>query len=254
VQGISSAKDTHIALTDTNEVPLNSRLVFSVKAITPESFSPDEKIEVATEDGAFHTTLSVSDGTMTLQDSKIALATVDLAKNFGPSAFGQLRFRPIGANGAFGDWQPLASLVRLPVLEALQCPRNTTQQCSLSGTNLFLLNAVASDPQFTQGMQVPDGFAGNVLQVPHPAGASLYVKLRDDPSAVNTVILPPKIEPQTAQIAPPPAAAPPPQASPQPVAPAPQPPAATPPTTGPSTDDAPPATATAPAQTAQPHN
>jgi hypothetical protein len=249
VQGVSSAKDTHISLTDTNEVPLNSRIVFSIKAITPENFSADQKIEVATEDGAFHTLLSLADGTLTLQDSKIALATVDLAKNFGPSAFGQLRFRPIGAKGATGDWQPLASLVRLPVLETLQCPRNTTQQCSLSGTNLFLLNAVASDPQFTQGMQVPDGFAGNVLQVPHPAGASLYVKLRDDPSAVNTVILPPKIEPQTAQMATPPPAAPQQQTSPQPAAaPAPQPPAATPQTSTPP-DDAPPTTAPA-----QPHN
>lgn len=214
VQGVVSAKDTHISLTDTDEVPLNSKIVFSVKAITPETFSPDEKIEVATEDGAFHTTLSVADGTMTLQDAKIALATVDLAKNFGPSAFGPLQFRPIDGKGTTGDWQPLANLVRLPVLQTLQCPRSVSQPCSLTGTNLFLLNAVASDPQFTQGMQVPDGFAGNVLQVPHPTGASLYVKLRDDPSAVNTAILPPKIEPQTAQAAlpPPPQQAPPPSA------------------------------------------
>jgi hypothetical protein len=253
VQGISTAKDTHIALTDTNEVPLNSKIVFSVKTITPENFSPDEKIEVATEDGAFHTVLSVADGTLTLQDTKIALGTVDLAKNFGPSAFGPLKLRPIGVNGATGDWQPLASLVRLPVLETLQCPRNTTQQCSLSGTNLFLLNAVASDPQFAQGMQVPDGFAGNVLQVPHPAGASLYVKLRDDPSAVNTVILPPKIEPQTAQITPPPATAPAPQPSAQPVTPEPQPPASAPQTATPPANAQPQPTTT-PAQTAQPHN
>jgi hypothetical protein len=244
VQGAGSPKDTHISLTDTSEVPLNSKIVFSIKAITPENFSTDEKIEVATEDGAFHTTLSVADGTMTLQDAKTALGTVDLAKTFGPSAFGPLRFRPVNAKGVTGDWQPLANLVRLPVLETLQCPRNSSQPCSLTGSNLFLLNAVASDPQFTQGMQVPDGFAGNVLQVPHPAGASLYVKLRDDPSAVSTIILPPKIEPQTAQAVPPPTVATPPPAAPTHTqapaasspAPAPTAPAQAPPTTAPAQD------------------
>jgi hypothetical protein len=198
IQGSDATKDTHIALSDTNEVPLNSKIVFSIKAVTPENFTPDQKIEVATADGSFHTVLSVADGSMTLQDAKTALATLDLAKSFGPSAFGPLRFRPVGPKDVTGDWQPLANLVRLPVLDGLQCARNAALPCTLTGTNLFLLDAVASDPQFAQGMQVPDGFAGNALQVPHPVGVSLYVKLRDDPSAVNTVVLPPKQLPQQA--------------------------------------------------------
>ena len=200
VQVSDPGKDTHIALSDTNEVPLNSRLVFSIKAVTPETFTPDLKIEVATADGAFHTTLSLADGSLTLQDAKTALATVDPAKNFGPSAFGPLRFRPVGAKEVAGDWQPLANLVRLPVLDGLQCTKNSAP-CTLTGTNLFLLDAVASDPGFSQGMQVPDGFAGNALQVPHPVGGSLYVKLRDDPSAVNTVVIPHKPLPQQASTA-----------------------------------------------------
>jgi len=226
VQPSDDIKDTHIALTDTNEVPLNSRIVFSIKAVTPETFTPDQKIEVATADGSFHTTLSVADGGLTLQDAKTALATVDLAKSFGPSAFGPLRFRPVGPKDIAGDWQPLANLVRLPVLEGLQCARNAAQPCTLTGTNLFLLDAVASDPNFNQGMQVPDGFAGNALQVPHPVGGSLYVKLRDDPSAVNTVVLPPKPLPQQALSAPAqqhavemPVSAQPPAGQPQPTAP-----------------------------------
>jgi hypothetical protein len=201
VQASDDAPDTHIALTDTNEVPLKSKLVFSVKAVTPATFSTDQKIEVATADGSFHTTLGVADGSLTLQDATTALATVDLAKSFGPSAFGPLRFRPIGAKQAEGDWQPLANLVRLPILETLQCARSTTQPCTLTGTNLFLLDAVASDPAFDQSMQVPDGFAGNTLQVPHPVNGSLYIKLRDDPSAVNTVVLPAKPLPQQASSA-----------------------------------------------------
>lgn len=210
VQPSDELQNTHITLTDTNEVPLNSKLVFSIKAVTPESFSPDEKIEVATVDGSFHTILSVADGSMTLQDSKTALVTVDLAKSFGASAFGPLQFRPVTAKDTTGDWQPLASLVRLPVLETLQCARSTSQPCTLTGTNLFLLDAVATDSSFSQEMQVPDGFAGNTLQVPHPASGSLYVKLRDDPAAVNAVTLPATHLPQQASshVAPPPVSEP----------------------------------------------
>lgn len=190
VQPADSVKATHIQLTDTDIVPLDSKLAFSVKAVTPANFSPDEKIEVATEDGSFHTTLSMGDGSITLQDAKTAVVSLDPAKSFGASAFGPLRFRPVSGNGTTGDWQPLATLVRLPMLEALQCTGGQSQTCTLKGSNLFLLQAVASDSQFNQGMQVPDGFAGNALQVPHPVNGTLYVKLRDDPNAVSTAVLP----------------------------------------------------------------
>jgi hypothetical protein len=39
-------------------------------------------------------------------------------------------------------------------------------------------------------MPVPDGFAGSTLNVPHPSGKDLYVKLRDDRSTVNKLELP----------------------------------------------------------------
>ncbi|QNI32041.1 hypothetical protein H7849_24035 [Alloacidobacterium dinghuense] len=254
VQPSDPTKDTHITLSDTNEVPLNSKLVFSIKAVTPETFSPDQKIEVATADGVFHNTLSLADGSLTLQDSKTALATVDPAKSFGPSAFGPLRFRPVGPNDTPGDWQPLANLVRLPVLDAVQCGHGAGQPCTLTGSNLFLIDSVSADPSFAQGMQVPDGFAGNALQVPHPVSGSLYVKLRDDPSAINTVVVPRKPLPQQASTAMPSAPA---------TAPAPTP--ATAPVADPAKQDATPAsqtnsttapqpnTTTAPAQTDQPH-
>jgi len=237
VQAPDPAKETHITLSDTNEVPLNSKLVFSIKAVTPDTFASEQKIEVATENGSFHTTLSLADGSLTLQDAKTALATIDPSKSFGPSAFGPLRFRPVGPNEAAGDWQPLANLVRLPVLDAVQCGHGSQQPCTLTGENLFLIDSIASDANFTQGMQVPDGFAGNALQVPHPVGGSLYVKLRDDPSAVNTVVVPRKPLPQAAVTAQPTAL---------PVA-APAPPAQKP-------DAAPqPDTNAAPATTEQPH-
>jgi hypothetical protein len=38
-------------------------------------------------------------------------------------------------------------------------------------------------------VQVPDGFPGNTLPVPHPASGELYVRLRDDPAIVNAETL-----------------------------------------------------------------
>jgi hypothetical protein len=143
---------------------------------------------VATEDEAYSTTLGLDNGGMTLENNKVALATLDPAKAFGSSAFGPLQFRVV-ANGVDGDWQPLATLVRLPVLQTLKCPAVTEEQCRLSGANLYLVDSVASDPGFANAVSVPDGFPGYVLPVPHPQTGELYLKLRDDPSVVNQVTL-----------------------------------------------------------------
>jgi hypothetical protein len=48
---------------------------------------------------------------------------------------------------------------------------------------------VSGDPQFSNPVQVPDGFPGYALPVPHPTDGRLYVKLRDDPSVVDTASL-----------------------------------------------------------------
>ncbi|MGC2638504.1 MAG: hypothetical protein WA294_15075, partial [Acidobacteriaceae bacterium] len=188
VQSSASSTGSNIQLANQDELPQDAKLTFSVRAVSPKSFSRGEQIEVATSDEAFTTTLSLDKGTMTLENSKVALATLDPAKAFGGSAFGPLKFRVVD-NGADGDWQPLATLVRLPVLETLKCPPGSDEQCRLSGSNLFLVDSVSNDPQFSNAVQVPDGFPGYVLPVPHPASGELYVKLRDDPSVVNEVTL-----------------------------------------------------------------
>lgn len=175
-----------------DELPLDARLSFSLKAVLPERFSRTVKVEVGTADEAFHTLLSLSDGTLVLQDAQNLVATLDPLKSFGPSAFGPLRFRPLDADGAAGDWQPLANLVRLPTLKELRCPETPEQPCKLSGTNLFLIDSVAWDAQFTHASAVPAGFVEftlSVPSVPQPNGP-LYIKLRDDPATVNTLTLP----------------------------------------------------------------
>ena len=126
------------------------------------------------------------------------MATLDPAQGVRSSAFGPLQFRVI-ANGVPGDWQRLATLVRLPVLKDIKCPATADLACKLSGSNLFLVDSVSSDPKFAHPVQVPDGFPGYSMPVPHPTDGNLYVKLRDDPTVVNLTTLgaqqlPPTVE------------------------------------------------------------
>ena len=62
--------------------------------------------------------------------------------------------------------------------------------CTLTGRDLYLVDAVASDPSFAHAVSVPFGYAANDLTVPRPVGTLLYIKLRDDPVTVDTVALP----------------------------------------------------------------
>jgi hypothetical protein len=190
VQAPQGANRSAIRLANQDDLPQNGRLSFFLKADTPATFARSEKIEVGAEDESFHVLLSFADGNLTLEDPKTALAVLDPLKSFGPSAFGPLRFRPVDANGAAGDWQPLASLVRIPTLKEIRCPDSPDKQCTLLGTNLFLIDSVASDAQFTHAVPVPVGFADSTLAVPRPNGTLLYLKLRDDPAAVNAAALP----------------------------------------------------------------
>ncbi|MGH9681904.1 MAG: hypothetical protein ACRD4Y_18310 [Candidatus Acidiferrales bacterium] len=173
-----------------NELPQNGRLSFLLKTEVPDKFPHDEQIEVATLDGSADALLSLSNGGLVLQDAGSVLAIVEPLKNFGPSAFGPLQFRPVNKDGGSGDWQPLAELVRIPTLKEVRCPDAPDQQCTLSGSNLFLLDAVSSDSEFKKEVTVPTGYADSVLNVPRPVGTLLYLKLRDDPSTVDTVTLP----------------------------------------------------------------
>ena len=188
VEPSPAANDSNIQLANEDELPQDARLRFSVRTVSPTAFAFDQKIEVATVDESFSTTLTMTNGGITLEDSKVAVATLDPAKAFGPSAFGPLQFRVI-ANNVPGDWQRLATLVRLPVLKELKCPATADLACKLSGANLFLVDSVSSDPKFAHPVQVPDGFPGYSMPVPHPSDGNLYVKLRDDPSVVNSTTL-----------------------------------------------------------------
>jgi hypothetical protein len=62
--------------------------------------------------------------------------------------------------------------------------------CTLSGSSLYFVDSIATDEAFTNPTRVPEGFVGSSIEVPPPTGAAYYLRLRDDPLTVNTVILP----------------------------------------------------------------
>lgn len=206
VQASTRGNESNIELASQDQLPQDAQLIFSVRAKSPATFPREANIEIASEDEAFATTLSLSNRSVTLADAKVAVATFDPAKAFGFSAFGKLKFRVVN-KGVAGDWQPLATLVRLPVLQALQCPTAEEQTCKLTGSNLFLVAAVSSDPEFKHAVDVPAGFPGRALPVPRPSKSGLYLKLRDDPSVVNVAALVPVELPAAPTEAPPAAAA-----------------------------------------------
>jgi hypothetical protein len=185
-----SATPSPIHFIKSEVLPQDGRLSFFLKSEVPAEFSHTEKIEIATTDGSYTSTLSLADGTLVQQDSNSVLATLDPVKAFGSGAFGSLQFRPVESDGAKGDWQPLATLVRVPTLKEIHCPDSPEKPCTLTGANLFLLSFVAADSAFKSAVAVPAGYVGDSLAVPRPYGTRLYIKLRDDPDTSATVSLP----------------------------------------------------------------
>jgi hypothetical protein len=199
-KSIGHVSDSPIQLGNQDDLPANLLLTFSLKSSAP--FLRTTQIEVANSDESLKTYLSVQSGTLVLQNPHTVLATLDPLKAFGASAFGSLHLRAVAADGTTGDWLPLATLVRLPDLSNLRCTTDPAAPCTLSGSSLYLVDAISPDPTFTAPTSVPDGFVGSTLSIPRPTGlpatlsatrptnTTLYLRLRDDPSAPNTTTIP----------------------------------------------------------------
>ncbi len=204
-----------ITLGDPHAIPLDGRLTVALRSESPARFARTEKIEVAAVDGSASTTLSLQDNTLVLQDARTALGYVKPMETFGPSGFGPLQARALADDGSASDWVALGTLTRTPVLHTFSCVAKlgpaqhssvlgpTTESgapssavavepasvpCTVSGSDLYLLDAVSATPGFEQAVTVPAGFAQGTLQVPRPAdGHTLYLRLRDDPDHIATV-------------------------------------------------------------------
>ena len=170
------------------QLPQDARLVFSIRAVAPVRFDRRTTLDVATVDGSEAAALTLDNGGLTLEDAHVAVAEFRPSKAFGRTAFGPVQFR-ISVDGVAGAWQPLATVVRLPKLRDLQCPDTRKIACKLGGSQLFLIDSIAADHDFHDAVAVPDGFPGGALPVPHTHGGPLYVKLRDDPAAVDRLTL-----------------------------------------------------------------
>jgi hypothetical protein len=190
VQQDGAADAPPVELGSTDDLPIEGRLVFFLRSVVPADFPRDEKIEVASDDLSFHTTLALTDGSLMLENADTAEASLEPIARFGSSAFGPVRVRAIAADGAAGDWVPLGTFVRLPGFKELRCPRSLARPCMLSGSDLFLAESFAASPSFDNPTDVPPAFTGMDLIVPHPVNGVLYVKLRDDPATVQSVTLP----------------------------------------------------------------
>ena len=199
VQPPASPAGNGIRLGSPREVPLQAQLTFSIRARSPQTFTHEDKLEVGLADSTASVILPVGAGGMTLQNTGVAVVTLNPLERFGDSAFGALRFRRL-MNGVAGDWQPLVTLVRVPEIAAVDCPPSPTTDCSLSGTHLYLLDSVSGDAQFTAPRKVPDGFTDQTLTIPRPHDGKLYVRLRDDPAVISVVMVP-SAEPPEAESA-----------------------------------------------------
>ena len=177
-----------LRLGDANDLPINGTLTFFVKDTA--KFNQAMKLEVATSDESASVELGFSDGALILQDATTARAELNPAKRFGPSVFGELRFRLVDAKNGTGDWQPLTQLVRLPKITRIVCPEDPSKPCRLEGSDLFLIDSLSADEKFTSPVVVMEGFAGNSIDVPRPNGTLLYMKLRDAPSSINRLLVP----------------------------------------------------------------
>jgi hypothetical protein len=200
-----------ISLSSADDLPLGAPLTFTVKTAQP--FPRSGSIEVETLDGTLRTVLTLApSGGLVLQDPHTVVATLDPLRSFGPSAFGALHLRAIfpaqkkhnrdtstepsaestaTEDESSSDWLPLGTLVRLPQLTTLQCPPDPTASCTLSGSSLYLIDAIAPTPAFDSPSPVPDGYTGSSLTVPHPASAgTLFLKLRDDPNPIDAANMP----------------------------------------------------------------
>jgi hypothetical protein len=205
-----------ILLSNSDDLPLSSLLTFILKS--PDNFPRNAQIEIETVDGTLRAVLTLApSGGLLLQDPHTVVATLDPLRSFGPSAFGALRLRALypaknprhkdndtasqpaqlanqttsddDITSPASDWLPLVTLVRLPVFTQIQCPSEAAQPCTISGNNFFLLQAISTDPEFTDPVRVPDGYTGANLSIPHPAASTIFFKLRDDPNSVDSAQL-----------------------------------------------------------------
>jgi hypothetical protein len=188
-----------VHLVDPNELPVGSKVTFVLKTVAIPGFSRSDKVEVQSEDQTLHTTLGVSDGGLVLQDSSTMLGSFDPLKSFGPSAFGKLQLRATDASGSPGDWIPLGTLVRVPMIASVKCAR-ANRAAAAAAAVAATRAADASDAPATTAGSAPPPPVNDTTPPPanDPAaqctlnGTSLFLidSISSDPQFTHSVSVP----------------------------------------------------------------
>lgn len=160
-------------------VPTTGALTFSAR-VTGGLSGPEDGIEIAAGDGTRR--LTIASGAVQRVADDVVVATIAPQAAFGPAVSGELRIRA-WRGGAAGDWQKLATLVRLPVLTGIEC----RDACTVTGRDLFLIAAIGTAPDMTGAVTLPGGFVGTSVSVPRGGDGTLYLKLHDAGDAVLRV-------------------------------------------------------------------
>ncbi|MBZ9650195.1 hypothetical protein K9B33_21925 [Sphingobium sp. 3R8] len=181
--GAPPANGKALALGGDNLLPDNGQLVFSVRAGEGTKLSASDAIEVAPVADGAPIRLTAANG-LRLESAKVMVATLN-PRAMAPSLFGPLRFRLL-RGGEASDWQPLVTLARLPQIEAVACEAKA-DGCTITGRDLFLIDAVGATPMLDQAAQVAHGYTGSALKAPTPRDGKLYLRLRDAPDSVVTL-------------------------------------------------------------------
>jgi len=180
-----------IALRPDDAFAQDSRVTFAFRLDAGAPLTGRESIEIATMTGSAATRIVAGQG-YDLQDATTGIVTFVPGEALGVSAHGPLRFR-IVRDGDGSRWAPLGTAVRLPAVQAITCTTPTT--CTLTGSRLFLIGAVAGNERFDGAQTIADGYTDGAVDItlpaPAPAGM-LYLRLRDAADAVGIVAIPPK--------------------------------------------------------------
>lgn len=181
----AAAAPVPVRLSSDDAIPAGGRLTFSVSAAENARILSDDVIEVRSGSGGM-ARLTAGDG-YRLQDRRVAVASLEPSAALGASAFGPLEFRLVRGEAA-GAWQSLGTLVRLPRIGSVSC--TPAGSCRIVGGDLFLIEAVASNPAFLNAVTVPSGYTQGSIELPAAAGNRLHVRLRDLPEGSAVIDIP----------------------------------------------------------------
>ncbi|MFZ2996053.1 MAG: hypothetical protein WA070_07720 [Sphingobium sp.] len=181
--GAPPANGKALALSGDTLLPDNGQMVFSLRLSGDTKLTASDVIEVAPADDGAAIRLTAANG-LRLESPQVMVATF-IPRTMAPALFGPLRFRLLHG-GEASDWQPLVTLARLPQIDGIACEAQPGG-CTIKGRDLFLIDAIGTNPALDTATRVETGYTGSAITVPAPQGGAYHLRLRDAPDSVVTL-------------------------------------------------------------------